>query len=75
MMKTMSIYGVTVEYFEGGEFEAFLAEENRRREEIEWEEDTRRWLANPANWDSEIYSDVYKDLYGVRPHGRVVRMW
>lgn len=25
------------------------------------------WLANPANWDSEIYSDIYKDVYGVRP--------
>lgn len=25
------------------------------------------WLADPANRNSEIYSDVYKDTYGVRP--------
>lgn len=25
------------------------------------------WLADPANRDSEIYSDIYKDVYGVRP--------
>ena len=25
------------------------------------------WLADPANKDSEIYSDIYKDVYGVRP--------
>lgn len=27
----------------------------------------REWLADPANWDSEIYSDIYKDAHGVRP--------
>lgn len=25
------------------------------------------WLADPANRNSEIYSDIYKDVYGVRP--------
>lgn len=25
------------------------------------------WLADPANKDSELYSDIYKDVYGVRP--------
>ena len=25
------------------------------------------WLADPKNRDSEIYSDIYKDVYGVRP--------
>lgn len=25
------------------------------------------WLADPANRDSEIYSDIYKDVYGIRP--------
>ena len=25
------------------------------------------WLADPANRKSEIYSDIYKDVYGVRP--------
>ena len=36
-------------------------------EERQWEEDTAAWLADPANRDSEIYSDVFKDLYGFRP--------
>lgn len=27
----------------------------------------REWLADPKNRDSEIYSDIYKDVYGVRP--------
>jgi len=38
-------------------------------EERKWREDTFAWLNDPANFDSEIYSDVYKGLYGVRPHG------
>lgn len=25
------------------------------------------WLADSANKDSEVYSDIYKDVYGVRP--------
>ena len=25
------------------------------------------WLLNPANWDDPLYSDVYKDVHGVRP--------
>ena len=25
------------------------------------------WLRDPANRDSEIYSDIYKDVFGVRP--------
>lgn len=25
------------------------------------------WLADPKNHGSEIYSDIYKDVYGVRP--------
>ena len=27
----------------------------------------REWLADPKNRGSEIYSDIYKDVYGVRP--------
>lgn len=27
------------------------------------------WLHDPANYDSEIYSDVFKDVYGFRPRG------
>ena len=42
----------------------FQAEEDRK-----WEEDTFKWLHDPKNFDSEIYSDIYKEYYGVRPHG------
>jgi hypothetical protein len=43
-----------------------VMEEERAKEE-ELLAANREWLANPANWDSEIYSDIYKDVYGVRP--------
>ena len=26
------------------------------------------WLSDPSNVDDEEYSDIYKDVYGVRPH-------
>lgn len=42
----------------------FVAEEDRQ-----WERDTFQWLHDPKNFDSEIYSDIYKEYYGVRPHG------
>lgn len=29
------------------------------------------WLANPANRDAEEYSDIYKEVHGFRPRGRV----
>jgi hypothetical protein len=38
-------------------------------EEEKWEKETEAWLHDPANFDAEEYSDIYKDLYGVRPHG------
>lgn len=25
------------------------------------------WLRDPANWGDPLYSDIYKDVYGVRP--------
>lgn len=31
------------------------------------EQEARRWLADPANWDAPEYSDIYKDVHGVRP--------
>lgn len=27
----------------------------------------KKWLADPANRDSECYSDIHKDVYGYRP--------
>ena len=44
---------------EAAEAEAAMEDEILRQ--------NREWLANPANWDSEIYSDIYKDVCGVRP--------
>jgi hypothetical protein len=38
-------------------------------EERQWRKDTFEWLCDPKNFDSEIYSDIYKEYYGVRPHG------
>jgi len=37
-------------------------------EEANWRKETFAWLQDPKNQSSEIYSDVYKDYYGVRPH-------
>jgi hypothetical protein len=44
---------------EAAEAEAAMEDEILRQ--------NREWLADPANRDSEIYSDIYKDVYGVRP--------
>ena len=38
-------------------------------EEKKWREETYEWLSDPKNYDSEIYSDIYKEYYGFRPHG------
>jgi hypothetical protein len=46
---------------------AIEAMEEERAKEEELLNANLEWLANPANWDSEIYSDIYKDVYGVRP--------
>lgn len=40
-----------------------------REENLAWERETYEWLQDPKNWDSEIYSDVFKDYYGYRPRG------
>ena len=42
-------------------------------DEQKWEAETREWLWEHSNvpsspYYSEIYSDVFKDLYGFRPH-------
>lgn len=29
------------------------------------------WLADPANRDAEEYSDIYKEVHGFRPRGRI----
>lgn len=43
--------------------DTFLAE----KREAEVLAELTAWLADPANRYSEEYSDIYKDVYGVRP--------
>ena len=42
---------------------AYLAEKRDR----ELEAEMVAWLLNPENWDDPIYSDIHKEVYGVRP--------
>ena len=65
-MKSIEIYGVVVEYYEGGEFSQFLKEEAKRRRREEAVQQAHRWLAEHDFGDAE-YSDIYKDVHGVRP--------
>lgn len=37
-----------------------------RQQNHNWQSN-ENWLADPANRDSEIYGDVFKDTYGFRP--------
>lgn len=46
------------------EIEAAEAEKAKEEEILQ---QNLQWLADPANRNSEIYSDIYKDVYGVRP--------
>ena len=43
------------------------ADAEAERLDYEVEMKLRRWLADPANRYSEEYSDIFKDVYGVRP--------
>ena len=62
-MKTITIIeGVTLTATQPT-IDAFLAE--KREAEILVE--LTAWLADPANRYSEEYSDIYKDVHGVRP--------
>ena len=62
-MKTITIIeGVTLTATQST-IDTFLAE----KREAEWLENSLAWLADPANRYSEEYSDIYKDVYGVRP--------
>ena len=62
-MKTITIIeGVTLTATQST-IDRYLAEV------VEAENEARilAWLADPANRYSEEYSDIYKDVYGVRP--------
>lgn len=32
-----------------------------------WREEALDWLSDPANYDDENYSDIFKDVFGSRP--------
>lgn len=50
------------------EYDRHLCEDYQwEQEHSDWEEKAIAWLDDPANWDDENYSDIYKDVYGVRP--------
>ena len=62
-MKTITIIeGVTLTAAQST-IDRYLAE----KAEAENEARIFAWLADPANRYSEEYSDIYKDVYGVRP--------
>ena len=63
-MKTITIIeGVTLTATQST-IDAYLAE----KREAEILAELTAWLADPANWYSEEYSDIHKDVYGIRPH-------
>lgn len=62
-MKTITIIeGVTLTATQST-IDTFLAE----KREAEVLAELTAWLVDPANRYSEEYSDIYKDVYGVRP--------
>lgn len=69
-MKTIIIIeGVTLSATQST-IDRFLTEKadaEAERLDYEAEMKLRRWLADPANRHDECYSDIYKDVYGVRP--------
>ena len=69
-MKTITIIeGVTLTATQST-IDTYLAEVARaeaRKKAAEAEAELRAWLRDPANYADPLYSDIYKDVYGVRP--------
>lgn len=61
-MKTIIINGVSCTLSE-----KTIARYERECAEAAQEAARLAWLRDPANFDDPIYSDIYKDTYGVRP--------
>lgn len=38
------------------------------RKAMEADKALREWLADPANYSDPNYSDIYKDVHGIRPY-------
>lgn len=69
-MKTITIIeGVTLTATQStiNRYLAEVARAEARRQEAAEHAKLVAWLADPANWHDECYSDIYKDVYGVRP--------
>ena len=69
-MKTITIIeGVTLTATQStiNRYRAEVAQAEARRKEAAEHARLAAWLADPANWNDECYSDIYKDVYGVRP--------
>ena len=69
-MKTITIIeGVTLTATQST-IDRYLAEVARaeaRRQEAAERAKLAAWLRDPANFADPLYSDIYKDVYGVRP--------
>ena len=68
-MKTIIINGVscTLSNKTIARYERELAEIKAEEKEARLYAENVAWLNDPANRNSECYSDIYKDTYGVRP--------
>lgn len=69
-MKTITIIeGVTLTATQStiNRYLAEVARAEARRQEAAEQAKLAAWLADPANWNDECYSDIYKDVHGVRP--------
>ena len=69
-MKTITIIeGVTLTATQStiDRYLAKVAEAEAERLALEEERKILRWLADPANRTDPLYSDIYKDVHGVRP--------
>lgn len=69
-MKTITIIeGVTLTATQStiDRYLAEVAKAEAERLALEEERKILRWLADPANRADPLYSDIYKDVHGVRP--------
>ena len=69
-MKTITIIeGVTLTATQStiNTFRAEVARVEAHRQEAAERAKLAAWLADPANWHDECYSDIYKDVHGIRP--------
>jgi hypothetical protein len=69
-MKTITIIeGITLTATQStiDAFRAEVARAEARRQEAAKRAKLAAWLRDPANFADPLYSDIYKDVHGVRP--------